>query len=197
MKKVLPYVKRKIVDYNSLLDMKEDMDGSLVEASTTNYNQRTKKRESKQDKSVRSTKIKNFVKPFDYPDINKELIKLIPLLDDSKFSDDFYVFEYNYLIYGVGDHFTKHRDLINGEDLTIDWSSTRVFSTSTMISESADFQGGEFIFYDKYNEEGEEIKIETGETLLFDATKGHEVKPVTKGTREVLVAWIAYKRRSI
>ena len=193
MNNPLSYVKRKIVDYNSLLDMKEDMDGDLVDAATTRYNEKEKRRESLTDKKFRSTKVKHFIYPEHYPDVNDALLKLIPILDNSRISDNFYVFEYNYLIYKKGDHFTKHRDQIMREP-PIDWSQMRVYSTSTMISESEDFEGGEFIFYDKGDGEGEELKIEKGETLIFDSTKAHEVKPVTKGTREVLVAWIAYKK---
>lgn len=188
----LPYVKRKIVNYNSLLDMKEDMDGTPIDAKVAGY--KDKKEVSEKDKKTRSTKIKDFIRPNHYPDISAELLKMIPLLDNTKNSENFQVFEFNYLIYNEGDFFIKHKDQIrdpNKDMKDIDWSTMRIYSTSTMISQSEDFEGGEFIFYDKSHEEGVEIKLERGETLLFDSTKSHEVKPVTKGTREVLVAWIS------
>ena len=66
----------------------------------------------------------------------------------------------------------------------------RRLSTSTLISESTDFEGGELILFDDH---GNEINpgLEVGETILFDSRRAHKVNPVTKGIREVLVAWFS------
>ena len=103
---------------------------------------------------------------------------------------DFIVNEFNYLIYDKGDHFKRHRD-----KLFVEGRPQRVYSTSTLISQSDDFEGGELIVYDNDNNPIN-TDLQVGETAFFDSNSSHQVNPVTKGTREVLVAWI-YKKDDV
>ena len=180
------YVKKKVIDFNSLLDAKADI-GEFIPA--TIRHQKQDKRQLIHDNTVRSTLVKTSVKPEHYPDLNKSMLSLLPLLGPDLHPDRHRVIEYNYLKYNEGDFFTKHRDVIE-EDHP---KSIRRFSTTTLISESDDFEGGEFLLWNKSDGPSIEIKLEAGETLLFESTKVHEVKPVTKGTREALIAWIGIK----
>jgi Rps23 Pro-64 3,4-dihydroxylase Tpa1-like proline 4-hydroxylase len=190
------FFKKKVVDYDILLDMKYDMDGKVVDAGV-----QEQYKPDGVNLETRSTKLKQFVKPRDYPDICEQLHKII---GDSNFLDkmitvngvipsDLKVNEFNYLIYEKGDHFVRHRDIFHKSSrykLGNVMVPQRRLSTSTLISESTDFDGGELILYDDH---GNEINpgLEVGETIVFDSRKAHKVNPVTKGTREVLVAWFS------
>ena len=176
------FIKQKIVDYDVLLEMKEDVSGELVQAGVVDYDNK-----GRIDLESRSTKQKTVIKPKHYPDVCQALLNLVSYWPDPRIKEECIVWEFNYLIYNEGDHFKKHKDRI-----TIENQPKRIYSTSTLISQSDDFEGGELIIYDK-----EETPINTdlkvGETVFFHSTTQHQVNPVTKGTREVLVAWIYEK----
>ena len=174
------FMKKTIVDYNSLLDMKEDFDQHIINAEIY--------AKAKLDKNIRSTKINAAIKPIDYPDVTTQLLQLVPAWNSKRLSSDYLVYEFNYLIYNKGDHFKKHRDRLNKPP-------DRIYSTSTLISQSSDFEGGELIIYDNDNEPIN-TDLQVGETAFFDSWTSHQVNPVTKGTREVLVAWI-YKKSDL
>tara|TARA_R110001632_G_scaffold159076_3_gene277296 strand:- start:967 stop:1536 length:570 start_codon:yes stop_codon:yes gene_type:complete len=178
------FIKHKIVDYNSLLDMKEDVDGTLVDAEVWSPKGGNK------NKQARSTKLKRFIKPYDYPDICMQLITLVNKWNPDKLNLEHMVWEFNYLIYTEGDHFKRHRDRMKQNN-----RPDRLYSTSTLISQSADFEGGELIIYDD-DDNPTNTDLQVGETAFFDSMTPHQVNPVTKGTREVLVAWI-YKKEDV
>jgi predicted 2-oxoglutarate/Fe(II)-dependent dioxygenase YbiX len=115
---------------------------------------------------------------------------MISIWDSTLNPADFYVKEFNYLKYGEGDHFVRHRDHLkrNGKRDP----NGRVFSTSTIIDKSDDLRGGDFILWDQYNVE-HNISLDVGETIFFSSFREHQVRKVLQGNREVLVAWI-YKR---
>ena len=182
------FLKRRLINYNSLLDMKADNSLELSEATLAAKNNKTTI-----DKSTRSTKIKLQISPNDYPDITIPLLDLISEWDETLIPSDFKVGEFNYLIYEKGDHFKKHRDRSRHKfrDPT-SLISFRVFSTSTLISQSADFEGGELIIYDNDGNE-HNADLQVGETVFFKSTIPHQVNEVTRGTREVLVSWVWIK----
>jgi len=178
------FFKDKILEYNSLLDMKEDVDTRIVDASVGNS-----RGSLGVDYGVRSTKLKPDIHPNDYPEISTKLLDMVTLYDEKAIKEDFIVWEFNYLIYNEGDHFRRHRDDIRKQNYP-----RRILSTSTLISQSEDFEGGELIIFN--DDEGTEIdtELQVGETVIFHSKYApHQVNPVTKGTREVLVAWIYYK----
>ena len=189
------FFKKKVIDYDILLDMKEDMDGNIKDAGVINDNYRGK------DTNIRSTKLKDYIKPINYPDICEQLHTIVEasgilkevITYDGIIPSDLKVNEFNYLIYEVGDHFSRHRDYLTSESRKNGAKGKilhpqRYLSTSTLISESSDFEGGELILFDD-NDNEIDPKLEVGETVIFNSITPHQVKPVTKGTREVLVAW--------
>jgi len=174
------FLKRKDVPIQSLLDLKA-ANAEIVDAEVYRSNFRGT------DPNTRSTKLK-LIEPKDYHDINHHLLNMINVWDGSLDPNDYFVKEYNYLIYNKGDHFKKHRDVLSDPNE----KSPRVFSTSTIISYSEDFSGGDFIIWsgDGYRDP---VELEPGETIFFDSETYHQISPVKEGTREVLVAWI-YKK---
>ena len=155
------YLKRKDVELQSLYDMQSEntgwKDATVYDSGKGSI-----------DKESRSTLLKRNIKPIHYPDICK-------------------VNQFDYLKYGVNDHFKKHKDQHDNE-----LKLSRVFSTSTIIEVSDDLEGGDFIIYDELDTEIR-TSLEVGETIFFPSDKFHKVTPVTKGERSVLVAWIGIK----
>jgi hypothetical protein len=189
------FFKKKVVDYDILLDMKEDMDGKISDAGVIRSDYRGN------DPNIRSTKLKDYIKPRNYPDICEQLHTIVEasgilntvITYNGIIQSDLKVNEFNYLIYEVGDHFSRHRDFLTSESRDKGKKGKilhpqRYLSTSTLISESSDFEGGELILFDD-NDNEIDPKLEVGETIIFNSIVPHQVKPVTKGTREVLVAW--------
>ena len=64
----------------------------------------------------------------------------------------------------------------------------RKLSLSIQLTEPKEYEGGELILYE--DEKGTEMKKEQGTLVLFPSFILHEVKPVTKGERNSLVAWV-------
>ena len=135
------------------------------------------------DRNARSASVKQ-IHPKDFPQVNEKLIGLLTQFDPKATSDKYYVKEYNYLIYNVGDHFKWHRDVIKAKDKKL-----RRFSTTTVLSLSDDLEGGDFGIKDGTGFEVN-VNLQERDTLLFESNTEHQVYPVTKGKRVVLVAWI-------
>lgn len=84
--------------------------------------------------------------------------------------------------YESGGHYKWHQDTGPGP------LSLRKLSISAQLSAPADYEGGEFeVFEDPTHIQGTK---DLGDVLVFPSYQVHRVKPVTKGTRFSLVAWI-------
>jgi hypothetical protein len=91
------------------------------------------------------------------------------------------------LRYRTGDFFGVHQD--GGEH------HNRVWSTITVIHYSEDYEGGGLVLYDNdpHKNSGHvetPIPLEVGQTAIFNSNIFHEAKPVVKGERWVIVAWL-------
>ena len=64
----------------------------------------------------------------------------------------------------------------------------RKLSLSIQLTDPSEYEGGELILYE--GDTGKEMKKEQGTLVLFPSWILHEVKPVTKGERNSLVAWV-------
>ena len=82
------------------------------------------------------------------------------------------------------DKFGKHIDRINN-------FVVRKLSLSVQLTKPEEYEGGELILYT--DDKGTEMKKEQGTLLLFPSYTLHEVKPITKGERNSLVAWVTGK----
>ena len=140
--------------------------------------------EEKIDKNIRSSISKN-VDSKTYPDLNNILTSFCSSLDKKHIPSKLILKEMEYLKYGPTDHFKKHNDSIHNKDPR----KIRRFSTVTLLSKTEDLEGGNLIIFDKYDGKLE-TNLEVGETVLFYSSTFHQVTPIIKGCREVLVGWI-------
>lgn len=79
-----------------------------------------------------------------------------------------------------GGHFSQHYDLGAAS------ASFRKISISVQLSDSSDYEGGDLDLHGF----GVAPK-EKGDVIIFPSFIAHQVTPVTRGTRESLVAWVA------
>lgn len=86
-----------------------------------------------------------------------------------------------------GGHYKWHSD----EMMIPEARLCRKLSMTIMLSNSDEYEGGEFQFQclDRGNIEYQTLTLEKGDVLVFPSMMNHCVKPVLKGTRKVLVAW--------
>ncbi len=84
--------------------------------------------------------------------------------------------------YGVGDHFDWHMDMSGGA------TSLRKISISVLLSDPADFEGGDLEFFRTPARPQDRSR---GAAAVFPSFLPHRVAPVTRGSRFSLVAWIA------
>lgn len=126
----------------------------------------------------------------DEPEVREIMLELF-YMANRRYSFDTWerTLEVHYLEYHGHrkDKFTKHQDVIwSGQD-----NIQRKISCSIILSDSVDYEGGEFLI------EGPHDPILTrrkGTVVLFPSWVQHEVMPVTSGTRKVLVGWISGPR---
>lgn len=71
-------------------------------------------------------------------------------------------------------------------------SLIRKLSLSIQLTDPKEYEGGELFLYE--DEKGTEMKKEQGTLVLFPSYILHEVKPITKGERNSLVAWVTGKQ---
>jgi len=66
----------------------------------------------------------------------------------------------------------------------------RKISLTIQLSDSEDYEGGDFEFDHQYEQPKSDELRQRGTVLAFPSVIGHRVLPVTKGIRKSLVAWI-------
>ena len=104
-----------------------------------------------------------------------------------KFNAETYQFEFDRCTdlqlarYTVDQHYDWHTDL------GADGYSRRKLSIALMLSDRADFEGGELQFGGAQFTRSAEV--EQGDAILFPAWARHRVTPVTSGERWTLVGW--------
>lgn len=166
-----------IISEDTIEDLRYDIANTppvpaSVSSGTTNLN-------------YRSTSLIPAIKPSDYPDVCNSLINMACNADPFVNRHNLEVVEFNLLVYNKGDHFVKHID-------TIKVGRRRFYSTTTVLYKSTDLEGGDFLIWDDDNK-AKKIDLEVGQTIMFSSTRPHQVTPIERGRREVLVAWIHRK----
>ena len=136
------------------------------------------------DLNIRNSISKN-LKPSDFLDLNKLLENYCREFNSKHISTTLMVKELEYLKYGISGHFKPHDDVLPNTKQ----NRIRRFTAVTLLSKTYDLEGGDLMVFDK-NGNAINTMLEVGETILFYSTTLHEVTPITKGGREVLVAWI-------
>jgi hypothetical protein len=73
--------------------------------------------------------------------------------------------------------------MVEHQDVYYDDTDVRKLSMTIQLSDSNDFEGGQFAIM------GEQIPMEKNQAVIFPSFLPHEVHPVTKGKRTVIIAW--------
>ncbi len=117
-----------------------------------------------------------------------------------KINDRFYEFNLNgfgsfqYTVYDgeKNQKYDYHMDTILGTEKPVDMAETRKLSMSLILSDPADYEGGEFYIQSGSPEQEKLLKMEQlkGRILAFPSFMIHGVAPVTKGIRESVVVWV-------
>lgn len=90
--------------------------------------------------------------------------------------------------YVGGEAFGMHVD--NGIRTSLD-GRVRIrtdLSATLFLAEPEDYDGGELVVEDTYG--AHEVKLPAGDLILYPSSSLHEVRPVTRGRREVSFFWI-------
>ena len=98
------------------------------------------------------------------------------------------------LRYGPGGHYLRHRDVdpTPGSGTEHRLVSVIVWlNSATTASTPGDFDGGSLLLYGPGSETVTEVIPTAGTLVAFPAIWSHEVQPVIRGTRDVVVDWWA------
>ena len=135
-------------------------------------------------KRDRSSVSKHLIPPT-YADLCEILEYFCSRFDSTKLPSTLMLKEFEHLQYGPTDHFVKHTDDIKKNNP----KRIRRFTTVTLLSKTKDLEGGDLLVFDKDMSEIN-INLDVGETVVFYSSTLHQVTPIIKGGREVLVGWI-------
>ena len=101
-----------------------------------------------------------------------------------------YLSDIQYTIYDAKEagHYGWHFDTFWDNDTT---TNDRKLSVTIQLSDgNKDYEGGEFELDQQYEQPNQEDLRSLGTVLVFPSPIRHRVKPVTKGIRKSLVAWV-------
>lgn len=109
---------------------------------------------------------------------------MFEIMNNKHYQFDVQLFEFQILKYGVGGNFHWHCDYGVAPNKDV-W---RKLSLSVQLSGPEDYEGGDLIIVDYYNQHCQIPKAK-GACVVFDSRCPHKAEPVTKGERFVLVGW--------
>lgn len=89
-----------------------------------------------------------------------------------------------FLKYGPGGHYIRHRDVGPG------LHARRELSVIVQLSSAKDYRGGE-VMMENSSKDMEPAPKDQGTIIVFRSHLDHQVMPVTKGMRYSMVAWVA------
>lgn len=126
--------------------------------------------------------------PEEYPDYCTEILNAVEEFSPKHPASKLKVKEMEHLDYGISDHFAAHQDAHPGDKHPPRF--TRRFTSITMLSKTDDMEGGELIVLDGWDGDEHPVNLQPGETVVFFSTMWHKVTPLTKGGREIIIAWV-------
>ena len=141
-------------------------------------------------KDVRSSKIRWIDKKHnDALSLVQMLHKLFEDANNAAFGVDWrYINDIQHTLYEAKDkgHYNFHIDTFFEAPVKFH----RKLSMTIQLSDSKDYEGGDFKFYDPIVESPDPDKLRAkGTVLVFPSFLPHAVTPVTKGERKSLVVW--------
>ena len=145
-------------------------------------------------KTIRKSKV-NFIK------VNPETVWIFERINFviSNLNNNFFNFDLNgynslqYTVYNASEkgEYGFHMDTFIGNDVPKDMYETRKLSLTFLLNEpNVDFKGGEFQINPGDEKKALSINMKKGDMILFPSFMIHRVKPVTKGVRKSIVAWV-------
>jgi predicted 2-oxoglutarate/Fe(II)-dependent dioxygenase YbiX len=92
-----------------------------------------------------------------------------------------------FIRYSHGGFYRPHRDRADDAD----WPGAAERRIAVVVFLNAGFEGGELVIYPESPDHDTPARItpDPGSLVAFDAARLHEVRPVTGGTRDVIVDW--------
>lgn len=147
----------------------------------------TVSKENQKNKEIRDSEIAWLSPSDDMEWVYRRVTDIVMNLNDQFFKFD---------LFGIveGFQFTKYEAPSGFYGMHIDktlGSRIRKLSLTIQLSEPDDYEGGELAF--QFSKDQDVMPKEQGKLIAFPSYVVHEVKPVTKGTRYSLVAWITGK----
>ena len=137
------------------------------------------------DDALRKTKLA-FIEPINENQwLYEKLGALAIQCNQERYGFEILGFHYNLQLakYGVGDFFNWHLDFGVGP------ISNRKLSISVQLSDPDEYEGGELQFM--INDKFITAPKEKGTAIVFPSFMMHRVTPITAGTRQSIVGWIA------
>jgi PKHD-type hydroxylase len=119
-----------------------------------------------------------------------QLMAIAEFVNDAHYHYDLTGFDhFQYTVYdNPHDEYDWHTDMVYGGDFPEGMVLPRKLSFSIILSDSSEFEGGEFQILTSVTPETCEQK--KGRVLAFPANVLHRVTPVTKGIRKSIVFWV-------
>ena len=94
------------------------------------------------------------------------------------------LYEFQIAEYKDNGHYDRHFDMRLDNR-----SSVRKLSVSVQLSDSNEYEGGDFLFSDDIGTPAQSVLRKKGTIIIFPSFIYHKITPVTSGTRYSLVGW--------
>ena len=139
------------------------------------------------DPNIRKTAL-SWIKPEKYPNVLRYFVDVVKealpsVAPQIEKAEDLVFPPYQYTVYKEGDFYGRHQDGCFKSFIN------RSVSVTVLLQDAE--IGGEFQIENWPN--GETVKLEAGDMVVFPSYKHHNVKEVKKGERHSLVCWLEKK----
>lgn len=141
------------------------------------------------DNSVRNSEINIHSINTDNQWLFDRLLAVTGLINDTFFNYDLLGFDhFQYTEYnGAGTKYDYHTDMIFGTHNPVGMEVPRKLSFSLILSDSSEYEGGDFELL--YARLPEKIEQKRGRILAFPSYVVHRVTPIISGSRRSIVFW--------
>lgn len=118
--------------------------------------------------------------------IYERLIQTIMAVNGQYYGFDLFGFaeKLQFTTYKEGDHYIWHDDLVHASNM-----SPRKLSLTVQLTDPSEYDGGELEL--RAGGTGDIAKKDLGVVSIFPSFYSHCVRPVTRGVRRSLVAWVS------
>ena len=141
------------------------------------------------DNSVRNSEVNLHSINKDNQWLFDRLLAVTSLINDTFYNFDLFGFDhFQYTEYnGVGTKYDYHTDMIFGDHNPVGMEVPRKLSFSLILSDSSEYEGGDFELL--YTGLPEKLEQKRGRILAFPSYMLHRVTPIINGSRRSIVFW--------